>query len=270
MLAVCLLCLYFPLSALTAVAAIDPAAKRKASERFGQARESFDGSQYAKAAEELVQSLQLNPQQPLAAKLLGICYQVRGDLKSAASAFLEATKLDGSDPESWFLLGRAYYMQHLFESARKVLETAERLDFQNPQVHELLALDLETIGDTEGALKEYTEAVRWNNKIPRPFATPHLSYGTFLHKLNRLEDSEQQLRIATTLNPKDWMAHFEMGKLYYDLDRFEAAVEELTEASRTAKPGSEDAARVYRLLGRTYYRMGRDEDAQSAIAMAGK
>jgi hypothetical protein len=88
--------------------------------------------------------------------------------------------------------------------------------------------------------------------------------------MNRTKESEVQLRIATKLNPKDWMAHFELGKLLFDLDRFAAAVDELTTASRTAKPGSDEASRVYRLLGRTYYRMGReDEHGRGAKAAKG-
>jgi Flp pilus assembly protein TadD len=66
------------------------------------------------------------------------------------------------------------------------------------------------------------------------------------------------------------MAHFELGKLLLDLDRLEAAVQELNVAARAAKPASEEAVRVYRLLGRAYYRMGREDDARNAMAMAGK
>jgi Flp pilus assembly protein TadD len=239
-------------------AVTDPPAKKKAAELYEQAGKS------------LVQSLRLDPQQPRAAKMLGVCYQILGDLKQAEVSFADTAHLDGDDPETWFFLGRVYYLEHSFDKAQTALQKAERLNSRDPQVHELLALIFETIGDTEGALGEFTQAVRWNNEIPKPLSTPHLSYGVFLHKLNRTEESEGQLRIAAKLNPKDWMAHFELGKLLFDLDRFEAAVQELTVASQMAKTGSGSAARVYRLLGRTYYRMGREDDARRAIAMAGK
>jgi Flp pilus assembly protein TadD len=262
----CLLCGLFQCGA----AAADPVAQKKATDLFEQAGRSFAASQYAGAAAELIQSLRLDPQQPRAAKMLGVCYQLLGDLRQAEASFVNASRLDGDDPQSWFFLGRVYYLEHSFDNARKALQSASRLNSQDPQVHELLALTSETIGDVNGALTEFVEAVRWNKSMPKPLSTPHLSYGVFLHKLNRLEESEKQLRIATGLNPKDSMAHFELGKLLFDLDRFEAAVQELTVASQTAKPRSEDAIRAYRLLGRTYYRMGRDHDARSAMAMASK
>jgi Flp pilus assembly protein TadD len=202
--------------------------------------------------------------------MLGVCYQRLGDLKRAEASLVDASRLDGTDPQTWFFLGRAYYLDHSFENGRRALETSARLNPADPQVHELLALTLETTGDVTGAAKEFAEAVGWNNKIPKPVSTPHLSYGVFLHKLNQLDESGKQLRIAIALNPRDWMAHFELGKLLFDLDRFEAALQELTVASQIAKPGSEEAARVYRLLGRVYYRMGRGDDARKAIAMAGK
>jgi Flp pilus assembly protein TadD len=248
----------------------DPAAEKKAAELYEQAGRSFAAAQYTQAAAELIQSLRLDSHQPRAAKMLGICYQRLGDLKHAEASLMDASRLDGNDPQTWFFLGRAYYLDHSFENARNALDTAARLNPADPQVHELLALTFETTGDETGAMKEFAEAVAWNNKAPKPLATPHLSYGVFLHKLNQLDESEKQFRIALGLNPKDWMAHFELAKLLFDLDRFEAAVQELTGATQIAKPGSDDAARVYRLLGRIYYRMGRADDARRAIAMAGQ
>lgn len=255
---------------LRASAPVDPADQKKAADLYEHGSKSFAASQYARAADELTQSLRLDPQQPRAARILGICYQLLGDLKRAEAALIEAGRLDGSDPQTWFYLGRTYYLDHSFENAQKALETAERLNAGDPRVHELLALTLETIGDVTRASQEFADAVSWNKKLPKPLATPHLSYGVFLHKLNRLDESGDELRIAVELSPKDWMAHFELGKLLFDLDRFEPAVQELTVASQLAKSGSDEAARVYRLLGRTYYRMGRSDDARRAIAMAGK
>jgi Flp pilus assembly protein TadD len=248
----------------------DQASQEKASELFARATKWFAGSEYAKAAADLVESLQLDPRQPRAAKLLGVCYQILGDLKQAETRFREAAKLDEGDGETWFFLGRACYMEHQFDDAVTALNKAVRVDPANPQAHELLAMTLETNGHTDAALVEYAEAVRRNRAIPKPLATPLLSYGVFLHKLNRLDESEKQLRAAADLNPKDWMTHFELGKLYYDRGRFEAAEQELIAASHTAQPQSEDAARVYRLLGRTYYRLGREDEARRAIAMAGQ
>jgi Flp pilus assembly protein TadD len=213
--------------------------------------------------------LQLDPQ-PRAAKLLGLCYQMLGVMRESEASLIEATKLDGDDPETWFYLGRAYYLDHSYDNARKTLQTAARLNVRDPRVHEILALALQSVGDTEGALGEFLQAVRWNSKLKSPLSTPHLSYGVFLHKLNRMEESQTQLRLAVKLNPKDWMTHFELGKLLFDLERFDAAVEELTAASQTPNLGANEATQVYRLLSRTYYRMGREEDARRATAMAGK
>ena len=202
--------------------------------------------------------------------MLGVCFQALGDLKRSQAVLAEAARLDGENPQAWYFLGRAYYLDHSYENARKALRKAVGLTPEDPQAHELLALTLAAIGDADAALQEFGEAVYSNGRLPKPLWTPHLSYGAFLHKLNRLEESEKQLRTATRLNANDWLAHFELGKLLLDLNRFDDAAAELTAAARTAKRGSDEAARVYRLLGRTYYRMGRDDDARKAITMAGK
>lgn len=223
---------------------------------------------YAPAADELTRSLQLNPQQPRATKLLGICYQLTDRLDEAQKAFLQASRLDAKDAEAWFYLGRVYYVQNFFDKALPVLETALRLDSRDVRIHELLALTLEAQGETDRALKEYGEAVRWNGLRQSRTHTPHLNYGVFLHKLNRLEESEKQLLTSRDLDPKDWQTRFELGKLYHDQTKLEAAIEELAAALETGTAGQEDRARVYRLLGRVYYQMGREQDARNAMALA--
>ena len=103
----------------------------------------FGESQYEKAAADLAESLRLDPQQPRAAKLLGVCYQILGELKQAEVRFREAAKLDESDGETWFFLGRAYYMEHQYDGAITALKIAVRLAPADPQAHELLGITLE-------------------------------------------------------------------------------------------------------------------------------
>lgn len=248
--------------------ASEPTARGKALELYQRASRLYLEGRYAAAADELMRSLQFNPQQPRATKLLGICYQLTDRLDEAQKAFFQASRLDGKDSETWFFLGRVYYLQNFFDKALAVLETALRLDSRDVRIHELLALTLEAQGDTDGALKEYGEAVRWNGTRQNRTYTPHLNYGVILHKLNRLEESEKQLLTSRDLNPKDWQTHFELGKLYHDQARLEEAVQELAAALKTGTAGQEDRARVYRLLGQVYYHMGREQDARNAMALA--
>jgi len=266
--AVCALWFFCTQCGRATAQAPDPTARAKAFAYYQQASKLYLEGRYAAAADELARSLRLDPQQPRATRLLGICYQLTDRPDEAEKAFLHASTLDAKDAETWFFLGRVYYVQNFFDKALSVLETALRLDSRDARIHELLALTLEAQGDTDRALKEYGEAVRWNGMRQNRTNTPHLNYGVFLHKLNRLDESEKQLLTSRDLNRKDWQTHFELGKLYHDQTKLEAAAEELVAALKTGTAGEEDRVRVYRLLGRVYYQMGREQDARDAMTLA--
>ncbi len=242
-------------------------ARQQAAEHYQQAAAFFRARQAEKAIAELRRSLQLDPQQARAEKLLGLSCQLINRNYDAESAFLRACSLAPRDPEAWFFLGRLYYLQNFFDKARQALETALSYDSRDFRIHETLALALEAEGNLEGALEEYRQAVRWNTGTQASSASPHLNFGILLYKLDQLRESEEQLRRARELGPKDWQACFELGKLYLRQEKLEAAARELEAA---LKLGTADAGRVYYLLAQVYARMGREDDARSAFAMSKK
>ncbi len=246
----------------------DRTAREKANQLYRSASSLYLERRYAASADELVKSLELDPRQPRAAKLLGLCYQLTDRLDKAEAVFSQAAELDAKDPEVWFFLGRVYWVQNFFDKALPALETALRLDSRDARIHELLALTLEAQGQVSRALKEYEEAVRWNESRPSRMHTPHLNYGAFLHKLNRLEESEKQLLKSKALNPEDWQTRFELGKLYYDQFKLDRAADELQAALKASTVNGRDRARVGRILARVYYASGRELDAQAALARA--
>lgn len=212
--------------------------------------------------------MKLDPGQLRPTRLLGLCRQLLGDLDGARDAFRQATRLDPRDAEAWFFLGRVYWIQNFFDQARQALETAIRLDPRDFRSHECLALTFEALADFDRALAEYRESVKLNDARPQPSHTPPLNFGALLFKAGRLEESEVQLKRARELNPRDWQARFELGKLYGRLGKFDAAVEELRSALAGGTAGIDDRARVYRVLARVYSQMGRPEDAARAAADA--
>lgn len=219
----------------------------------------------AEAAVEFERSLQRNPRQPRAAKLLGLCYHLLKDNDKAEKAFLLAVKLDPGDADAHFFLGRLHYLKNFFEKARKELEFALKLNPRDPRAHSYLALTLEAMGDNDKALAEHQAAVKWNEKLPKPDFRPHESYGAFLLKLNRLPESERQLRRAKEIDPSIWETLFELGKLYHRKGDLEASRSELEAALKAGSAGPEDASRIRHLLARVYYALGRREDAAKLI-----
>jgi Flp pilus assembly protein TadD len=239
-------------------------------QHYQSASRLYLAGQFGRAIDELKLSLRLEPNQPRAAKLLGISYQLTEHLPEADEALVLATRLAPSDAEAWFFLGRVCYLENFFERARNALGKALHLDPGHIRAHEYLALTLEADGDPDRALEEYREALQQAGSKKAPSWSIHVEYGTLLHKLNQLEESEKQLLAARDLNPTHWRAHFELGKLYFEAGKHDRAAVELTAALAAGEAAEEDQVRICRVLARVYYAMGRDQDALKALARAEK
>lgn len=224
----------------------------------------------AKAAEQLERSLELNPAQPQALKLLGLSYQLTNETGKARDAFERACKLKPRDADAWFFLGRLYYGENFFGKALKALNTAAGLNRRDQRVHTYLGLTLEAAGQIEEALREYREAIKWNGQHRVPSFRPHYCYGALLSKLNRLKESERQLLRAIQLDPTIWEAHFELAKLRYKRGELKAALEEVDRALQTGSKTAGQTAQLYHLQARVYFRMGRAEEAERALALREK
>lgn len=219
----------------------------------------------AEAASALERSLALNPHQPAIAKLLGLCYQLTEEDEKAEAAFRRAVELAPKDAEAWFFLGRHYYKMNFFDKASEALERARQLDGRDPRVHTFRGLTFEALGQLAEADEAYRTAVAANEKLPSPSFRPHFSYGALLLKLGRLAESEKHLRRAVELEPGLWEPHFELAKALYRQGKLEPARQAVESAlsTRTAKP--EEAARLYHLLARILFDLGRTEEAAQAL-----
>jgi tetratricopeptide (TPR) repeat protein len=94
-----------------------------------------------------------------------------------------------------------------------------------------------------------------------------MNYGALLLKMNRPTESQRLLTKAATALPKFWQARFELARLYYQTERFDASLAELTAALECpAKP--DETSRTHALMALVYGRLGRHEDAKRAAAAA--
>jgi tetratricopeptide (TPR) repeat protein len=213
------------------------------------------------------ESLALDPKQLGALRLLGLTYQLIGKLEAAEEKFQAACRLAPKDAESWFYLGRVLYLQNFFDKSINALDTAVKYSPNDSRIRECLALALEANGDGDRAQIEYQQAIRFADEKQNARATPYLSYGSFLLKRNRMEESERLLGHAVRALPTSWQAHFELGKLYHQTDRFEAALKELKLALKCER-SEEESRRTHGLLAAVYSRLGREDDARRSADLA--
>jgi import receptor subunit TOM70 len=245
----------------------DDGSSGAAAAHYKVASQAFVEQRFETAIEELARSLAIDPKQLAAMRLLGLSYQLTGELEKAESTFLDATRLAPKDGESWFYLGRVYYIRNFFDRALPALQTAAKYLPNDSRVRECLALTLEARGDADGAQREYELAMRRLQGKQGVALTPYLNYGAFLLKMNRTAESERLLTSAAKSMPQSWRAHFELGKLFFQTDRFEGALSELKAALRCERT-LEEGGRTHALLSQVYSRLGRDQEARAAAAEA--
>ncbi|MCI0622994.1 MAG: tetratricopeptide repeat protein [Acidobacteria bacterium] len=226
----------------------------------------FRNQEPAEAAQCFRRSLELDPKQPRVAKLLGLSEQLTEDYERAKKAFTLAGELDPNDPEPWFYLGRVYYLENFFGQAIEELQKAIQIDSRDYRPHYYLALTFEAEGRIEAAEGGYRKAIELNLKRARPDFSPDYNYGVLLARMGRLEESEKHLKRSSELDPAAWAPPFELGKLYLRRDNLIGAERELISAAKAPTAGPDERSRIYHLLARVYFALGREGDAQKALA----
>ena len=212
----------------------------------------FARQQLDEAATALETSVRLDARQPQAFKLLGRVQTARSQPALAERAFVEAARLDDRDAEARYLLGRLYQSQDRLVEAARFLGEAAALDPASVRAHAFLGTVRYALGDTSLAEESFRRAIASNRASRKPEAVPHLEYGVYLQRTNRLEESVTELRRAAELDRSSVDARFELGRSLYRLRRPGEAREALEQAL------SLDASdpRVHYLLGRVCYDLG--------------
>jgi protein O-GlcNAc transferase len=204
------------------------------------------------AATALEKSLELDARQPQALKMLGRVQTARSKPALAERAFVEAARLGPADAEARYLLGRLYQSEDRLVEAARFLKEAVALDPASARALAFLGTVSYGLGDTSLAQESFLRAVSLNRASKAPDAIPHLEYGIYLQRTDRLEESVAELRRAAELDRSSVETRFELGQSLHRLRRLKEAGEALREAL------SLDAtdARVHYLLGRVCYEQG--------------
>ena len=226
----------------------------------------FNQKKFSEAYESVKRALRLDPKYPKAYTALGMIYTATNAWTDAKAAYDQALRLNPRDADTWFMLGRALYLRNEFAAAREAFETVLRLDPQQVRAYENLARTLDLLNDPAAAEKAFREGARVNQLRKHPEARLYISYGTFLSKAGRAEESLAQFCEAVQVAPQDAEARFELANQLARIQRWEEAAQEGELAARV-DPGN---PRVHFLLARIYTALGKpDLAAEQARVAAG-
>jgi len=110
-----------------------------------------------------------------------------------------------------------------FQQALESLTIAQNEQPQNPRIRNFRGIALSQLGEISDAEAEYREAIR----LDPHFADAWRNLGFLLWTQHRLEDSRQALEQAISLAPNDSFAHYYLGHVDLEAQRYAEAFREL-------------------------------------------
>ena len=178
-------------------------------------------------------------------------------VKAAATKALE---LDDSLAEAHISIGRIqFYYDWDWTGAEKSFRRAIELNSNYPFAHYMYGLLLSAVGRHAEAAREVKTALESDPVALLVNGVAGLIYCF----AGRFEAAEEQLRKTLQLDPNFMFAHWVLGGLCLtSMGRYDDAIEELQKAIAL----SENIAHPRGLLGYTYAKVGRKEDALRVLA----
>src|SRR6266705_2677557 len=143
-----------------------------------------------------------NQDEPAALALRGQILAMKGQSSEGQTLLEKAVRLDPDDPEAQFQLGTIYDTAKAASRAVEHFRKAATLNPHNARAWDYLALNLEPLGDLEGADQAYRKGLQVNEAGRYHDALLAYNYGSFLAKRNDLAASKQHLDRAVELVPE--------------------------------------------------------------------
>ena len=197
-----------------------------------------------------------NPNDPAALALRGQVLVIKEQSSEAQSLLEKAVKLDPDDPETQFQLGVIHDKAKAAPEAVQYFHKATTLNPRDARAWDYLALNLEPLGDLEGADGAYRKGLQVNQPGRYHDAFLDYNYGRFLAKRNDLTASKRHLDRAVELTPQIRAVWYERAKLDLRMQNYQQARLDGEKAAACVQQGGIIDLQIYTLLTQVYERLG--------------
>jgi len=197
-----------------------------------------------------------NPDDPAALALRGQVLVMKGQSSEGQALLERATKLDPNDPEAQFQLGTIYDKAKVAPKAVEHFRRAATLNPQDAKGWDYLALNLEPLGDLDGAEQAYRKGLQVNEGGRYYDAFLDYNYGRFLAKRNDLAASKQHLDRAVQSVPEIRAVWYERARLNLRMQDYQQARTDAEKAAACKQQGGIIDLQIYSLLSQVYARLG--------------
>jgi tetratricopeptide (TPR) repeat protein len=223
--------------------------------------------QTARADYLSARALSLDPDCSEALVVQGRVLAARGRVPEAVQALEKAVRVAPQSAEPHYELGVLLYRRLLHRDAAREMEQVIARRPVDARAYGYLAQSYEALGEAGKAEAAYVSGLKANDG---PFSDSFLdySYGRFLLKERRLDESRPHLDRAVALHPLDRAVRYERAKLGLARGDYAAAREDAERALSLKGPGPVLDLQVYYLLATIYRRLGEDELARKYADLA--
>jgi len=221
----------------------------------------FSTHDIASSIKELSRSLELNPENAEAHKILGLDCTIIGRYDLAEVELQQAARLMPGSAEIHYFLARAYYTRGVYPLAKTEFETTIRIDPDYTKAYSNLGITLEALGDTEGARLNYLTAVQLSERRKDRSEWPYIYLSAFYNRQRKPSEALSHAREALQLNPKSDSAYFEMAKAY----RTQGVLQSAVNAVRNAISINPQMPDYYYVLGLTLRKLGDEKASEEAL-----
>ena len=242
---------WFPLIVLAGIllwsfgCATSPAEKRLMAQKKYEEAQGMGNSKNEKY-KIIMEAIRMSPKEPMYRVGLGDAYFKGGEFSKAEKMYLSAIKVDPEYPVTYRMLGRLYMQKSQWEDATRYLGIAlDQPNVVNPvQLYNWLAYSEYRKGDLTKAEKAWLRAldITDSDKI-------RLNLALIYKEGNRLDLAQASLIKALEMNPKLPSAHFALGEIYYQRNKFRKAKKHFNEVIHL-EPLSEQAKVSQKILNK--------------------
>jgi tetratricopeptide (TPR) repeat protein len=201
-------------------------------------------------------AVERNPNDPAALAVRGQILVMKGQSSEGQELLEKAIQIDADDPEAQFQLGTIYDKAKSAPKAVDRFRAVVKLNPHDARAWDYLALNLELLGDLDGAAQAYRKGLEVNKRGRYHDAFLDYNYGRFLAKRNDLASSKQHLDRAVELTPEIRAAWYERARLDMRMHNYEQARADGEKAAACTETGGIIDLQIYSLLSQIYTRLG--------------
>ncbi len=220
----------------------------------------------ASSIKELSKSLELNPANAEAHKILALDCSIIGRYDLAETELLEAVRLKPESGEIHYFLARTYYTKGVYPLAKAEFQTAIRLDPSSVKAYSNLGITMEALGDSAGSLKNYSRAIELEEHQKHRSEWPYIYLSGFYNRQKNAAQALTYAHKAIEVSPRSDAAHFEMAKAY----RTQNELQKSADAARKAIAINAEVPEYYYVLGLVLRELGKQKESAEVLAKYAK